>query len=111
MSIAEQLDELGVGISHHFGGGAYVKETDIPSGTMLAQHKHDHDHLSYLVRGEVRLMVDDRAPVVLFGPACVLLEAGHTHAVHAVTDAVWLCIWATDCTDPERVDDVLTAAA
>lgn len=107
MSIAQQLDAAGVGIAHHFGGGAYVKQTEIPQGASLAQHVHEHDHLSYLVRGEVVLMVDRVAQLVR-APSCILLAAGKAHEVHAVTDATWLCIWATDCTDAERVDDVLT---
>ncbi|PNG53174.1 MULTISPECIES: cupin domain-containing protein [unclassified Variovorax] len=102
------LAKAGVGVAHFFGGGAYVKETEIPAGAALAQHAHDHDHLSYLVSGEVRLEVEGHAsPMWLRGPCAIEVKAGRTHAVHAVTDAVWLCIWATDCTDPERVDEVL----
>lgn len=109
VSIAEQLDRAGVGIAHHFGGGAYIKETDIPRGASLAQHVHDHDHLSYLVAGEVTLTIDG-AVQYLKAPACILMEAGKAHTVTARTDVRWLCVWATDCTDPEKVDDVLTGA-
>jgi quercetin dioxygenase-like cupin family protein len=104
------LAALGVGIAHFFGGGAYIKETLIPKGAALAQHGHEHDHLSYLVRGCVMVTVDG---VAMFkeGPACLTIEAGKIHTVQALTDALWLCVWATDCTDPERVDDALTGAA
>ena len=109
LGIADQLKAAGVGIAHHFGGGVYTKETDIPQGASLAQHIHDHDHLSYLVSGEVVLTTDGVAQV-LVGPCSILMEAGRLHGVHAVTDARWLCIWATDCTDPKRVDDALTGS-
>lgn len=110
MNISEQLDAAGVGIAHFFGGGAYVKETLIPAGTTLAQHAHAHDHLSYLVRGEVVLTVDGKH-TVLRGPRALTIEAGKVHGVQANTDAVWLCIWSTDCTDSDHVDDVLTGGA
>lgn len=110
MNVAAQLDAAGVGIAHHFGGGSYIKETIIPQGASLAQHGHDHDHLSYLVSGEVVVTVDGVARVV-HAPACLKIEAHKIHGVHAVTDAIWLCVWATECTDPARVDDVLTGTA
>lgn len=83
-----------------------MKETEIPAGTSLAQHAHDHDHLSYLARGRVLLTVDGLSRE-LAGPVGLTIEAGKVHEVHALTDAVWLCIWATECTDPERVDEAL----
>lgn len=100
----QELRGFGVGVEHHFGGGVYVKETFIPFHTELRQHAHEHDHLSYLVKGVVELTVDGVTREVL-APACILVEAGKAHSVRAVVDATWLCIWATDCTDPETVDE------
>ena len=100
----------GVGIAHFFGGGVYVKETQIPANAILSQHSHSHDHLSYLTRGAVILDVDGDLRTVR-APACLTIEAGKTHTVHALVDSTWLCIWATDCTDPETVDDVIGGAA
>lgn len=93
----------GIGVAHHFGGGAYAKETLIPAGASLTQHAHEHDHLSYLVSGQVVVQVDGEAMTVT-GPRAMLIRAGKEHGVTALTPAVWLCIWATDCTDPEKVD-------
>lgn len=95
-------------IHHLFGGGVYAKETRVPAGHVLVQHKHEHDHLSYLVSGEVELEVDGRRSR-LAGPAGLTIEAGKHHGVKALTDTIWLCIHATDCTDPAQVDEVLIA--
>lgn len=103
-----QLAQLGIGISHHFGGDVYIKETLIPAGGALAQHAHSHDHQSYLVSGRVALTVDG-ATEYLNAPARVLIRAGKEHAVHAIKQSLWLCIWATDCTDQEKVDAAVTA--
>lgn len=97
------LKQLGIEVAHEFGGGTYIKTTHIPAGCVLSQHQHDHDHLSVLVSGSVRLYVDGIARE-LSGFQVLTIEAGRIHAVESITDAIWLCVWASDCTDPERVD-------
>ncbi len=98
----------GVGVAHHFGGGSYVKETKIPAGASLRQHAHSHDHISYLVSGQVVVRVDGEATTVT-GPCPMLIRAGQEHGLTAMTDALWLCIWATDLEDPEAVDDAVVS--
>ena len=93
-------------IVHHFSSGVYAKETLIPAGMALVQHKHAFDHLSVLASGTVQITVDGVTKTVT-GPACLTIEAGKHHGVKAVTDPVWYCIHATDCTDESKVDEVL----
>lgn len=93
-------------IAHHFGGGVYAKETIVKAGQILVQHKHEFDHLSVLASGVVELMVDG-VRSELTGPACVTIAANKHHGVKALTDVVWYCIHATDCTDEHEVDEVL----
>lgn len=96
-------------IHHHFGGGVYAKETRVPAGMVLVQHKHEHDHLSVLAAGRVEIVVDG-VRAELQGPACITITAGKYHGIKALTDVVWYCIHATDCTDAEHVDHVVIAA-
>jgi len=93
-------------ILHHFGGGVYAKESLVPAGMVLVQHKHQHDHLSILASGKVEVVVDGVRKEVT-GPACLTIQAGKHHGIKALTDAVWFCVHATDCDDPEKVDEVL----
>ena len=93
-------------VAHLFGGGVYLKETRIPAGMVLVQHKHEHDHLSYLATGMVELQVDGIKRTVC-GPVGLTIEAGKHHGIKALTDALWLCIHATDCEDENEVDRVL----
>jgi quercetin dioxygenase-like cupin family protein len=105
----DAVTALGVQIHHHFGGGTYAKETVIPAGVVLTQHRHAFDHLSILAAGTAAVDVGGLCRT-LIGPACILIEAGKSHSVTAVTDVTWYCVHATDCTDPERVDDGLIEA-
>lgn len=107
MSLTDkQLDDEGVGISHHFGGGSYIKETHIPRGAKLGQHAHDHDHLSVLVSGAVLLTIDGETDG-FDGYKVFTIKAGKKHEIEAMSDSVWLCIWATEETDPELVDQAI----
>jgi quercetin dioxygenase-like cupin family protein len=90
-------------ISHHFGGGVYAKETRIPAGWRLVQHRHAHDHLSILAAGTVEVRQGDEVRVVT-GPACITITAGVHHGVKALTDGVWYCIHASDAADVEDDD-------
>lgn len=96
-------------IEHYFSSGVYAKETRIPAGSWLVQHAHLHDHMSILASGSVELMVDGKTSV-LHAPACLTIEAGKHHGVRSITDVVWYCIHATNCTDANEVDDVLIAS-
>ena len=95
-------------IHHHFGGGVYAKETIIPAGKWLVQHTHKFDHLSILAKGSIELIVDGETSVV-HAPACLTIAAGKHHGVKSLTDVIWYCIHATDCTDEDKVDEVIIA--
>lgn len=104
-------DDPGAGIRHHFVGqddakGIYAKETRIPAGMWLRQHRHAYDHLSILASGYVRVELD-RETHLLSGPAAFTVRKGQSHKVTAITDAVWFCIHPTDETDADKVDDVI----
>lgn len=98
----------GGGIVHHFGGGVYAKETRIPAGVKLTQHRHTFDHLSILAVGRVVVAVDGQQKT-FDGPACIEIKAGKAHEVTALTDATWFCVHATSETDHEKVDHELIA--
>lgn len=96
------LDDLQ--IEHHFGGGIYAKETRMPAGIVLAQHRHKHDHLSVLASGSVMVEVEG-VRRVLRAPATIVIEAHRHHLVRALTDSVWFCIWPNEAdTDQQRIE-------
>ena len=93
-------------IQHHFSSGVYAKETRIPAGFVLVQHAHKHDHLSILASGSVELVVDGVKSVVN-APSCLTIAAEKHHGIKSLTDVVWYCVHATDCTDENEVDETL----
>jgi len=93
-------------ITHYFSSGTYCKETRMEAGEWGDKHVHDHDHLSVLCDGIARLTVDGETRTIQ-GPAVLTIEATRVHRVLAVTALTWLCIHATDETDPDKIDSAL----
>jgi quercetin dioxygenase-like cupin family protein len=97
-------------IQHFFSSGLYAKESRIPAGHMLVQHAHKHDHLSILASGSVELVVDHTINII-HAPACITIKAQKHHGVKTLTDCVWYCVHATDCTDENEIDEILIQPA
>lgn len=97
-------------IQHFFGGGVYVKETRFKAGEYGEKHIHEFSHLSTLVSGTAGIQVDEEVQI-FEAPFVMVVEAGKFHQVMAITDVVWHCIHATDCTDANHIDNVLTKEA
>jgi mannose-6-phosphate isomerase-like protein (cupin superfamily) len=62
--------------------------------------------LSILAAVSVELGVDG-VKSVIYAPACLTIEANKHHGVKSLTDVVWYCIHATECTDVDDVDEIL----
>jgi hypothetical protein len=52
-------------------------------------------------------LVVDGVKSVIHAPACLTIEANKHHGVKSLTDVVWYCIHATECTDTDEIDEVL----
>lgn len=74
-------------------GDVFVVETVAPAGKVLESHKHAHSHLSVLVSGTADVTVDGKTERMT-GRCFVSIPANTVHKVQAVTDIVWLCLWA-----------------
>jgi len=105
------FDAAMVGLIHHMpddGSGVYIKQTIIPAGVALSMHSHTFTHKSVLCSGVVRLTADGEVRE-MSAPAVLTMTQGVEHQVEALTDAVWLCIHATDELDADRIDHTLVA--
>ena len=90
------LEQHGVTVIHHFSEREYAKETHIPAGVELTQHRHKFSHLSLLASGIVSVSLNDEEATTYEAPACITIPAGLAHRVFAHTDTVWFCIHATN---------------
>lgn len=86
-------------IAYHGGdeasGRVFVVETRARAGWELGSHLHRHAHTSVLVSGVADVTVDG-VRRRYEGYNLIVVPANTTHKVEAVTDIVWLCLWAAD---------------
>lgn len=75
-------------------GGVYVKEMLTPkAGTIIPQHRHHYEHLSYVAAGAVEVWKDDAFMGVFEAPAGIKIEAGAAHTFTTLRDwTLVLCI-------------------
>lgn len=79
----------------------------MPADYLMLHHKHTFSHLSILASGSIELIVDNVKKNV-HAPACLTISANEHHGIKSLTDVVWYCIHATDCTDEDKIDETLT---
>ena len=84
-------------------GGVFVVETVLKAGDDLHSHQHKHGHVSVLVHGCVDVTVDGKTDRY-FGYNTIVIPPGSTHGIHALTDALWLCLWSMDRVDMEDAE-------
>jgi quercetin dioxygenase-like cupin family protein len=88
-------------------GGVYVREMLTPdAGTLIPQHKHRYDHLSYVAAGAVRVWRGDELLGDFAAPCAVRIEANAAHRFLTLVDGTLvLCIHATDAAEVEIAEE------
>jgi quercetin dioxygenase-like cupin family protein len=78
--------------------GIYLKQWMVPDrGTLLPQHAHDFDHISFVVSGVVRIWAGDELLGDYAGPRAVKIAAGVFHRFLTLSDGVTIaCIHNAD---------------
>jgi hypothetical protein len=59
--------------------------------TIIAQHVHEHDHMTLVSRGTIEAWQDGELLGEFKAPAFIKIPAGKSHAFTAMTDDVVLC--------------------
>jgi len=94
---------------HHFARGMYCRELFIPKDTLLTGRIHKHEHIIILFSGEMTLWVGEET-IRVRAPYFGVSPPGTKRMGFAHEDTVGMNIIATDCTDPDQVEDVLTCS-
>jgi quercetin dioxygenase-like cupin family protein len=76
-------------------GKVFVVETKADAGYTLESHKHEHAHTSILVSGTADVTIDGVTQRYT-GYNLLTVPKNTMHTVVAVTDIIWLCLWADD---------------
>lgn len=86
-------------------GGIFLKTWTVPdAGTLIPQHAHTYDHLTYLVHGVLRVWQDGEMLGDFHAPAALKIPAHTMHRFLSLTDGVvFACVHAVGDADDAAV--------
>jgi hypothetical protein len=110
---AQLLDELEVAlarlprvelpVTHRFTKGMYIREIQIPAGTMLTSMTHKTEHPFVISEGAIKVTSDNEGSVIYEAPHTGITKPHTRRALHALTDVVWTTFHVTEETDVEKI--------
>ena len=90
-------------VTHHFGGGQYVRETLFPAGTVVIGKYHRFDTVNILLQGTISLVNTDGTLKTIRAPQIIISKPG-VKCGYAHDDVIWCNIHATEETDLEKIE-------
>lgn len=102
-SVVQELPDLPLELTHHFGPGVYARELFIPRGGVVTGKVHRHYHLNILAQGRITV-VTEQGRQTLEAPAVIMSPPGTKRAGYAHEDTVWITVHGTHETDLERLE-------
>ena len=85
--------------------GLMFRSVLLGQGVIVPQHKHDHDHASYIASGSARLWIDGVWEGDYTGGDEIEIKAQHEHLFQALEPNTRIvCVW------PENLDELPKAS-
>ena len=98
-------------VTHHFARQAkmYAREMFIPKGMMLTSRIHKFETISFLLKGDISVLMPDGKTKRLKAPQTIVSPAGTQRAGYTHEDTIWTCVHQTDVTESEGIEDITCA--
>lgn len=100
-----ELPQVAIPVTQYFSAGVYLRQINIPAGTLMTGKIHKHRCMSIVLSGEMEV-VTDQGPRRIKGPCVFESPAGVKRAGIAITDCVWLT--AHPYNGPELDEDAMS---
>ena len=97
-------DQADCPVNHYFGPGVCIRELFVPAGSLVLSHKHKEQTMNILLKGKAAVVINEEVRVIE-GPYIFVSEPGRKLG-YAIEDVVWQNVFATDETDPEKIEDM-----
>lgn len=103
-----QLPQVQLPIVHRFTPGLYIREIQMPAGTVLTSMVHKTTHPFTISAGRVIVVEDGKPGVLLQAPHTGITTPGTRRALHVIEDTIWTTYHVTEETDPKKLVELLT---
>ncbi len=89
--ILKQFPQLDVPVTQYFSRGVYVRQVDIPAGTLLTGKIHKYPCISVVLTGACEV-ITEQGPTIVQAPAIFESPAGVKRAGRCIIDCRWITI-------------------
>jgi hypothetical protein len=100
-----KIPQVDCSVYHRFGPSLYIREVNIPAGTMAIGHHQKLEHMNVFLKGRVMMFNDDGTTTELIAPMMFVGKPGRKVG-YILEDMVWQNIYATDETDVEKLESM-----
>jgi hypothetical protein len=88
-AFAQTLPQVPVPLTQYFSHGVYLRQVNMPAGTIITGCIHKYSCVSIVLSGEAQVVTDEGRQRVV-GPCVFVSPAGVKRALVIITDCVWL---------------------
>jgi len=99
--ILSKEEQVACPVIHRFGEGVYIREAQMPAGSMVIGHRHKVACVNQMLFGKI-IVVSDGEEKLLEGFNVFSGSAGERKAAIVAEDTVWQNIWA----NPDNEHDI-----
>lgn len=97
--------------THHSCAGVYLRQFDMPAGSVICGRVHKRPCLNILLKGKlVAAMSEHPDNVEMEAPLIFESGPGEQKALYVIEDAILITCHATDETDPDALVELLSVA-
>lgn len=100
-----QMPQVECPVTHHFGGGSYVRETLFPAGTVVIGKWHRFETVNILMQGTISILNTDGTLKKLTAPQILISPPG-AKVGFAHDDVIWVNVHPTEETDLEIIENI-----
>lgn len=90
-------------VVHRFTPGLYIRETQVPAGTLFTTMEHRKEHPFVMTRGRIRVISATEGNKEFVAPFTGITPAGTRRVVQVLEDVVWTTFHVTLETDVEKI--------
>lgn len=90
-------------VRHIFEPGVYIREVTLPSNTWAIGHHQNFEHLNVMVKGKVKIYLDDGTTKILEAPLTYIGQPGRKVG-YVIEETVWRNVYFTSEKDVEVLE-------
>src|SRR5512146_1314613 len=88
-----EREQVDIPLTHIFSGGVYIRQVEMPAGTLVMGKRHRHETCNVLLKGKLAVFVEEgKPPMTIEGPAIFTSAPNAKKFAYCIEDAVFVNI-------------------